>query len=417
MKKIFYILILFSTFAFSQQSWRIVGTMPNPVYGGQAVVKDSMIYILGGISGSSNDPVNYIQEYNPRDSTWKEAGKMSVARDYFVAGLYNNNIIYFGGTSSSMMNDSMEIWDGNSSPSFLGNNKDFNRSYSTGVVSGNNIYVFGGFPSLTGMNLHYMFEYNIPTSKIISSYDSNFTTNFPTSQMSTLLGSDIYVFGGVGFGSSGTLQNTIIKYDTTNNNFTVLSSHLENPRAHGVAVTVGNKIYIIGGIDELQPLSSVYIFNPNNANSEDVADGPDLNYARKDLMAVNYYGSIYVFGGLDGSNQPVASVEKLDVITGVPNNHSQIVKGFKLDNNYPNPFNPSTQISFSVGKESIVSIDIYSILGQHIKNLTSKNYSTGNYHITWDGTDNYGRQVAAGIYIYRLSSDYFTDSKKMVLMK
>jgi len=416
MKKIFYILILFSTFAFSQQTWQVVGNMPNPVYGGQAVVKDSMIYILGGISESSTDPVNYIQEYNPRDNTWKEAGKMSVARDYFVAGLYNNNIIYFGGTSPSMMNDSMEMWDGKS-PSFLGNNQDFNRSYSTGVVSGNNIYVFGGFPSLTGMDLHYMFEYNIPTSKIISSYDSNFTTNFPTWQMSALLGSDIYVFGGVGIGSSGTLQNTIIKYDTANNSITVLSSHLENPRAHGVAVTVGNKIYIIGGIDERQPLSSVYIFNPNNGNSEDVGDGPDLNYARKDLMAVNYYGSIYVFGGLDGSNQPVASVEKLDIITGVPNNHSQIVNGFKLDNNYPNPFNPSTQISFSVGKESNVSIDIYSILGQHIKNLTSKNYSAGNYQIVWDGTDNYGRQVAAGIYIYRLTSDYFTDSKKMVLMK
>ena len=416
MKKIFYILILFSTFAFSQQSWRIVGTMPNPVYGGQAVVKDSMIYILGGISESSNNPVNIIQQYNPNTKIWKNVGTMNVARDYFVAGLYNNNIIYFGGTSSSMMSDSMEMWNGISPPSFFGNNQNFNRLYSTGVVSGNNIYVFGGFPS--GMNLHYMFEYNIPSSKIISSYDSNFTVDFPTWQMSAILGSDIYIFGGVGIGSFGTPQNSIVKFDTTDKSFSLISTRLDNPRAHGVAVAVDNKIYIIGGINETQPLSSVYIFNPSNDNSKDIGDGPDLNYARKDLMAVNYYGSIYVFGGIGGDNgQPVSSIEKLDLITGIPNNHPQIVNGFKLDNNYPNPFNPSTQISFSVGKESQVSIDIYSILGQRIKNLTSKNYSVGNYQISWDGTDNYGKQVAAGVYIYRLSSDYFTDSKKMVLMK
>ncbi len=415
MKKIIYIFILFSTIAFSQQSWQIVGTMPNPVYGGQAVVKDSMIYILGGFSESNNGPVNYIQEYNPRDSTWKNVGTMNVAREYFVAGLYNNNIIYFGGTSSSMMNDSMEMWNGNSPPSFFGNNQNFNRLYSTGVVSGNNIYVFGGFPS--GMNLHYMFEYNIPSSKIISSYDSNFTVDFPTWQMSAILGSDIYVFGGVGIGSFGTPQNSIVKFDTTDKSFSVISTHLDNPRAHGVAIADNNKIYIIGGINETHPLSSVYIFNPSNDNSEDIGDGPDLNNPRTDLMAVNYYGSIYVFGGMGENGQPVTSIEKLDLITGIPNNHSQIVNGFKLDNNYPNPFNPSTQISFSVGKESQVSIDIYSILGQRIKNLTSKNYSVGNYQITWDGTDNYGKQVAAGVYIYRLSSDYFTDSKKMVLMK
>ncbi len=416
MKRIFYIFIIFSTTAFSQQSWQIVGTMPNPVYGGQAVVKDSMIYILGGFSESNNSPVNYIQQYNPRSNTWEIVGTMNVPRDFFVAGLYNNNIIYFGGTSSSMMNDSLEMWDGNSSHSLYGNDQNFNRSFSTGVVAGNNIYVFGGLH--LGMDQHYMFEYNIPSSSIVSSYDSNFTQDFPTWQMSALLGNNIYIFGGVS--GLGTLQPSIVKFDTLNKSFSVISTRLDNPRAHGVAVAADNKIYIIGGIDEhQQPLSSVYIFNLNNGNSEDVVDGPELNDSRTDLMAVNYYGSIYVFGGVGGDNglQPVTSIEKLDLITGIPNNHSQIVNGFKLDNNYPNPFNPSTQISFSVGKESQVSVDIYSILGQRIKNLTSKNYSVGNYQITWDGTDNYGKQVAAGVYIYRLSSDYFTDSKKMVLMK
>ncbi|MHB8578876.1 MAG: Kelch repeat-containing protein [Ignavibacteriaceae bacterium] len=415
MKKIIYLFILFSTIAFPQ-SWKIVGSMPIPVYGGQAVVKDSMIYILGGFSDSTNGPVNYIQQYNPRDSTWKNVGKMNVARDYFVASLYNNNIIYFGGAPDSMMNDSLEMWDGNSSHSLYGNDQNFNRSFSTGVVAGNNIYVFGGFS--LGMNSHYMFEYNIPSSKIVSSYDSNFTQIFPTGLMSVLLGSNIYLFGGVS--GLGTLQRSIVKFDTTDKIFSLISASLDKPRARGVAVAVGNEIYIIGGIDEhQQPLSSVYVFNPDNSNSEDVGNGPELNDPRTDLMAVNYYGSIYVFGGVGGDKdqQPVASIEKLDIITGIPNNHTQIANGFKLNNNYPNPFNPSTQISFSVGKDSHVSIDIYSILGQHIKNLASKNYSVGNYQITWDGTDNYGRQVAAGIYIYRLSSDYFTDSKKMVLMK
>ncbi|MHB1686605.1 MAG: Kelch repeat-containing protein [Ignavibacteriaceae bacterium] len=417
MKRFFLIFLFINTVVFAQ-TWQIINNpMPMPVYGGQAVVKDSMIYILGGI-GNTGHNVNLIQQYNPKSNTWQVVDTMKAARSNFIAGNYNHSIIYFGGVENSMQNSSsLEMWDGNSSPSIIVSNQIFNRLYSTGVVVGNNIFMFGG--TMMGRGSSYMVEYNIPSASVVYNYnnDSLFSASFPIMQMSALLGDNIYIFGGVS--GIDLLQKSIIKFDTAQKTFSSIQVNLDKPLAGGTAVPLSNnKIYIIGGFNETdRALSSVEVLNLNNDSSEEIEDGPELNNPRTDLMAVNYYGSIYVFGGKGENGQPVAAVEKLDVITGVPKNSPQIVSGFKLENNYPNPFNPSTQISFTIGKESHVSLDVYSILGEHIKNIVSKIYSPGEYRLTWDGTNNFGRQVAAGIYIYKLASDYFTDSKKMILLK
>ncbi len=420
MKKVLILIISLSTII-AAQSWVTLRNMPYPVVGGQAVVADSMIYILGGFSEQDNKNLNLIQQYNPASDTWKTVGKMIVPRSNFVAGNYHNNIVYFGGVKNIMQNmmldtSSLELWDKKNSPSKIGNNQVFNRIYSTGIIAGDNIFSFGG--SMIG-NGSYLVEYNIPSSSVIYSYNND--TLFPgppIMQMSAILGGNIYIFGGISGGSEGFPQSSIIKFDTTLKTFSSLQVRLDKPRAGGTSVGLGNEIYIIGGFhDDQNPLSSVRILNINNDGSASVNDGPDLNFPRIQPMAVSYKGSIYVFGGADENNQPVTAVEKLDVITSVPKTTDQVATGFKLENNYPNPFNPSTQISFSIAKESHVSLDVYSILGEHVKNITSKIYAQGNYRLTWNGTNDFGKQVAGGIYIYKLSSDYFTESKKMILLK
>jgi PKD repeat protein len=88
-----------------------------------------------------------------------------------------------------------------------------------------------------------------------------------------------------------------------------------------------------------------------------------------------------------------------------------------LFSNYPNPFNPTTSISFSIERDGFVSLDIYNIRGQKIKSLVSENKATGNHSVVWNGTDESGRNVGSGIYFYRIITDKFTSTKKMVLMK
>ncbi|MFC1785892.1 right-handed parallel beta-helix repeat-containing protein [Candidatus Neomarinimicrobiota bacterium] len=88
-----------------------------------------------------------------------------------------------------------------------------------------------------------------------------------------------------------------------------------------------------------------------------------------------------------------------------------------LNQNHPNPFNPSTTISYSLPEESKVTISIYNLLGKQITQLTSSTQHSGTRTIQWNGTDQQGNLVPAGIYFYQLQAGDFSQTKKMVLMK
>ena len=88
-----------------------------------------------------------------------------------------------------------------------------------------------------------------------------------------------------------------------------------------------------------------------------------------------------------------------------------------LHTNYPNPFNPSTIIAFDKEKEGNVKIDIYNIRGQRVTTLVNENFEYGRHTVEWHGTDANGRSVASGVYFYRMETDEYNSTKRMVLMK
>ena len=95
---------------------------------------------------------------------------------------------------------------------------------------------------------------------------------------------------------------------------------------------------------------------------------------------------------------------------------------FALHQNYPNPFNPSTTIRYTIGgltNDPPVSVRlvIYNILGQEVKTLVEGLQQPGTYHVTWDGTDNTGKRVPSGVYIYRLIAGSYVSSRTMMLVK
>jgi len=85
--------------------------------------------------------------------------------------------------------------------------------------------------------------------------------------------------------------------------------------------------------------------------------------------------------------------------------------------NYPNPFNPSTTISFNLVEASNVKIDIYSVNGQLINTVTNEFFGAGQNSVSWDGVDGEGRPVASGLYFYKMKAGRYTSTKKMILMK
>ncbi len=416
--KSFILIFLFFTAVDFAQNWTVVGEMPNPVSGGQAVVNGNMIYILGGFSGNDNNIVDYIQAYNPQTNTWSVVGHMQYPRSEFVAGTFADSLVYFGGIKSPpnvfpyvYTPGSIEVWNFKSSPYIYNSDSTFARSTSTGGIVNGNLYAFGGYSP--NVNNNYLFGYDLNSEKTISTNDTISATHLLFDQMSVVVGNDIYLFGG----TSLFPLRAIYDFNSVTNTLGIVNAELDNPVAGGAAVASDSIIYLIGGYNQTNfALNKVYKIDLRRREIEEEG-AQSLNFARKYSMAVNYKGSIYVFGGLDQNGTVVSQIEKLDTITGVTNSPSAKPNLFYLENNYPNPFNPSTQIAFKVGITARVSLDIYSILGEHIKTIVNKVFSPGEYSFTWNGTNTAGSYMASGIYIYRLTSEDFTESKKMLLLK
>ena len=99
------------------------------------------------------------------------------------------------------------------------------------------------------------------------------------------------------------------------------------------------------------------------------------------------------------------------------NKVSSIPTEFALSQNFPNPFNPTTSISYSLPKNSDLYLSIYSLTGQKIIELVDGHVTAGMYTVTWNGINHAGIPVSSGVYIYMLQSDSFTAVKKMILIK
>ena len=86
--------------------------------------------------------------------------------------------------------------------------------------------------------------------------------------------------------------------------------------------------------------------------------------------------------------------------------------GYQLEQNYPNPFNPTTNINFNIPADQQVKINIYNSLGELVTTLVNRFYPAGRYDVTFDASN-----LPSGVYIYRIESESFTASKKMMLVK
>ena len=99
---------------------------------------------------------------------------------------------------------------------------------------------------------------------------------------------------------------------------------------------------------------------------------------------------------------------------------TSLPKAFALSQNSPNPFNPSTTISYSIpdnSQELAVKLSVYNIRGQLVRTLVDDFQAPGTYNVNWDGTDAMGRQVSSGVYFYRLRAGDFSQTRKMLLVK
>ena len=90
---------------------------------------------------------------------------------------------------------------------------------------------------------------------------------------------------------------------------------------------------------------------------------------------------------------------------------------FAMYQNYPNPFNPITSIKYDLPKDAYTVMEVFDIMGKHVKTLIDENQTAGFKTVKWDATNSNGNNVAAGMYIYQIKSGSYNETKKMILLK
>ena len=123
------------------------------------------------------------------------------------------------------------------------------------------------------------------------------------------------------------------------------------------------------------------------------------------------------FGGADD----LISIDNVSVQNSsflqVTSSFSQMPKEFHLFENYPNPFNPTTTISYNLPEIAPVQMNVFDVLGTHICTLVNRRQGAGHYSISWDGRDEQHRDVPSGIYICQLKAGKYVASRKMLLVR
>lgn len=164
----------------------------------------------------------------------------------------------------------------------------------------------------------------------------------------------------------------------------------------------GNKIRTISYY--LQEIDASTIFT--NSYGFDIAD----SYGFTRFSQLYYIGNdSYIFK----YNLVECRINGVDYSINIePGEEPNAPKSFSLSQNYPNPFNPSTTIEFAVPRQTRVKLTVFDVLGREISVLANDVYSAGNYKATFNGSN-----LPSGVYLYRLETDSYSQTRKFILLK
>ncbi len=142
-------------------------------------------------------------------------------------------------------------------------------------------------------------------------------------------------------------------------------------------------------------------------------DGDGFYYT--DTISTSDTYTYYVMARFMGGFLSLPTQSVVVNVVSNPEDVSSLVTA--LSGNYPNPFNPTTSIVFSVKEPAQTVIDIYNVKGQKIKTLVNSMMSPGNHTVQWNGNDENGNPVSSGVYYYKMRSGKYSNTRKMLLLK
>jgi hypothetical protein len=196
---------------------------------------------------------------------------------------------------------------------------------------------------------------------------------------------------------TGTYNGGIFLTTDNGTSWTAVSTGLTNTNVFAIAVS-GTNLFAGTRL-------GMFLSTNNGTSWSDVSTGLTNNY----IQSLTVFGS-NLFAGTWGSGvwkRPIS-----EMITSVKIISGEIPNSFNLRQNFPNPFNPSTSIKYDLPKNSFVKLIVFDELGREVKTLVNENQTAGTYEITFNGL-----LLPSGVYMYRLTTESFTQTKKMLLIK
>ena len=234
------------------------------------------------------------------------------------------------------------------------------------------------------------------------------------------LGHSMIMYGGQSEGA----QKDIWAFDLEEHTWTDLTSE-DSPPGRWFAAAVydarNHRFLMFGGNrgGEAGTTDEVWTFDlQTHAWTRLEADGgAPLKRTRAAAVYVETEDRMVVFGGAEGTAlDDMWSLEGLSPPTSVEDQTSR-PGAFSLEQNHPNPFNPSTTIRYRLPAAAQVDLRVFDALGRPVRHLVEGRQEAGVYTAVWDGADDRGGQLASGVYFYRLSAGQHSQTRRLVLLR
>ncbi len=390
------ILILFTLIAGSTNAqWQQVYTVPNWVYSFTATGNN--IFIGAGSTGihsSANNGANWSQG-NLTGTVYSLASSGS----FLFAGNSGNGIFRSSNAGvnwiqTPLNNRFIRTLAVNGATILAGTSSSDNEIYlSTNYgANWNEVSPIGGEVMSLNISDNYVFAGGNPVGVFISTNDG---ANWQQSSLNSGIvraivsnGSNIY---------AGTNSGVFI---STNYGANWVESSLSTQYIYSMALN-GSNLYAANGT------GGVWVSNNSGVNWTQRNEGfGGLNVQNVFISGSYIYASAYT-----GSNHTVFR-RPLSELVGIQNISSEIPDGFSLQQNYPNPFNPSTKIKFAIPNSSFVKLAVYDMLGREVSSLVNEQLQPGTYEYEFEASG-----LISGVYFYKISTDNFSEVRKMILIK
>jgi len=384
-------IIIFSQLSFTQQ----LPNLPIPLGAGTSEVWNNSIYHFGGSNNWSGsicyprvyrfDGTNWAYQDSIPDNNMWGVTSVLVGGDVYLLGAWP-----YGPELNRRYNLNTGDW------VYLAESPNTSHTWGiTAEVLNGIIYLFNPDGEC--------FAYNIAAD---SWSNRTFNSATGTRDLSSILYQDeIYVIGWD--------NSTFYKYTPSSDQWTQLSNSPYQVGACAMGI-INNLVYFVGGNSggsHSAEYKSILVYDiTTNGWSVDLHE---ISSKRHWMATAEYKGGLYVVGGIDSIANAVDIVEEI-VPQGTAGVHMEleIPGSYYLKPNYPNPFNPSTTISYSIPEISFVTLKVYDVLGNEIATLLNEEKTAGSYEVEFIATD-----LPSGIYFYTLTTGSFTLTKKMILLR